>query len=177
MPDPPDTHNIRLGKYKRRAHMVIWVGAGLGGLVALCTGDAFDRAPTWLKAVEVTSVILSGSFLALARVKFEWAATSIERSIEGDENVKNAPFQEEWPQDAEECWSASLSCLLLAGVTMVACFWWPVFSLANGQPGKADSFSSRDRPTVRHTEDRLLENSEYLRMQVERLPIMHWISK
>ena len=124
-----ESYKSRLRQYERREHMVIWVGAGLAGLVALATGDAFDSAaPALLKAIEVTLVIIGGAFLALARVKFEWAATLIKRKIEDGEVQGTDTLTEEWPRDAEDCWNASLSCVILAGITMAVCFWWPVIA-------------------------------------------------
>jgi len=126
-----ETYQSRLRQYQRREHMTIWVGAGLAGLIAITTGDAFNEAPAWLKALEVTFILTSGLLLASARVKFEWEATLIERKIK-DGVVGETDFlpqeMKEWPQEAEECWLASLSFLSWAGVTMLGCFWWPVFA-------------------------------------------------
>ena len=124
-----ETYKTRLRQYKRREQMVIWVGAGLAGLVALCTGDAFNNAPAWLKAIEVTTIIIGGAFFALARVKFEWAATVIERKIHDGVSETEALKEEDvkWPADAEDCWDASRFCVLLGGLIMAVCFWWPVF--------------------------------------------------
>ena len=125
-----DTYKTRLRKYKRREQMVIWVGAGLAGLIALCAGDAFDNAPLWLKALEVTVILIGGAFIALTRVKFEWAATVIERKLEDGSITADdlVPEDDKWSPDAEECWSASLFCVLCGGVIMAVCFWWPVFA-------------------------------------------------
>lgn len=133
MSDDATTYRKRKAQYDRRVSMILWVGAGLAGLVAITTGDAFDAsAPAWLKALEISLIIVCASFFARARVKFEWEATRIQRRIEdekikADEDPTLPADMQEWPRVAEECWDLSISTLTIAGLVMALCFWWPVF--------------------------------------------------
>lgn len=133
MSDEATTHRGRKKQYELRVNRILWVGAGLAGLVAMATGDAFDSAaPPWLKATEITLIIVCAAFLAQARVKFEWEVTKIERSLEdakvaaADADPPLSTKMMAWPGDAEDCWSLSLSTLIVAGLVMALCFWWPV---------------------------------------------------
>src|SRR3954447_16563340 len=126
----PDTYKDRLRQYKRRESLTIWVGAGLAGFIALLTGDVLVNilrdAPPWLSALLVTSIVAGGSALGLARVKFEWAATTIQRKV-ADRTVSTGdsiPSDDEWPKSAEGWWMASLWCLVVAGVLMIIGVWW-----------------------------------------------------
>ena len=132
MSDEATTYKKRLRQYERRVEMTVWVGAGLAGLLAITTGDAFDgTAPAWLKAVEITLIIIGGTVFGLARVKFEWAATLIRRKLD-DEQVRErdelSPEEMKWPRGAERYWNASLLVLIIAGLGMALCFWWPVIT-------------------------------------------------
>jgi hypothetical protein len=127
----PETYKSRLRQYERREQMTIWVGAGLAGLIAITAGDAFDHAPAWLKAIEITLLVIGGAFFALARVKFEWEATQLKRNIQDKTVAEDDALPQElteWPKEAEECWSISITLVLLAGLTMIVCFWWPVIN-------------------------------------------------
>src|SRR5687768_10993381 len=76
----------RQDQYQRREHLTTWTGAGLLGLIAFSAGDVakdiLDDAPTLLTAILVTCLTLGGAALALARVGYEWAGTSIRRHVD-----------------------------------------------------------------------------------------------
>jgi ABC-type phosphate/phosphonate transport system permease subunit len=132
MSDDAITYRKRQRQYERRVDMLTWVGATLAGLIAISTSSAFDSAaPAWLKAVEITLILVCAGFFGRARVNFEWEATRIKRKIEDGEATAEAtlaPDMMAWPSEAEESWTLSLSTLIIAGFVMALCFWWPVIS-------------------------------------------------
>jgi hypothetical protein len=91
-PGNEDTVRDRLREYKRREGMIVWVGAGLAGLIALIAlgvGDTSDEIPALFRAIAATAVVVSGAALSYARVNFEWYATVIKRKIEDNELQAN----------------------------------------------------------------------------------------
>lgn len=82
--DNAETVRSRLRQYERRERMILWVGAGLVGLIALIPDGVCDPsniATALLRAMAVTAIVVAGGSLAYARVNFEWQATLIERRI------------------------------------------------------------------------------------------------
>jgi purine-cytosine permease-like protein len=159
MSDQATTYRKRLRQYERRVSMTVWVGAGLAGLLAITTGSAFNSAaPTWLKALEITIIIIGGVFFGLARVKFEWAATQIKRKLADREVKGDAELSQEdgkWPRAAEVSWNFSLISLPIAGLGMALCFWWPVITNKRTDPPAAT------RETQSHLTARLERISQY----------------
>jgi hypothetical protein len=130
---PSDTYEVRLRQYKRRERMILWVGAGLLGLIALAAGDmasaALGDAPDWLVALMLTCLVLTGAFLALARVDFEWQATGIERDLQDGTVGKDDPLPasvQAWPRNAERWWNIGFGLIILAGLLFVTATWWAV---------------------------------------------------
>jgi hypothetical protein len=80
--------------------MILWVGAGLVGLIGLVTSDLSDGAPKKLSAVVVTLIIVGGGALAFARIKFEWAATQLDRAIQDGADASHdlPPAYRRWPE-------------------------------------------------------------------------------
>jgi len=123
----PETYKSRLRQYQRRGDMIIWVGAGLAGLIGLANTSTFNTAPGFLRALEVTAIVIGAAFFGSARVKFEWEATLIRRKIQDGANAtSNLPAENPWPKDAEASWNSAFFCLLAAGLIMLVCFWWQV---------------------------------------------------
>jgi len=122
------TYRERHRQYERRERMILWVGAGLLGLIGLVTSDLSDGAPKALSAAAGTLIVLAGAALALARVKFEWAATKLSRAIEDGTDAKSMLPQEHerWPEGAELAWLVGLVFALLAGLVYLAAVWWAV---------------------------------------------------
>ncbi len=123
-----ETYDTRQRQYTRRGDMIIWVGAGLVALIGLANTGTFNTAPGLLKALEVTAIVIGGTFLGFARVKFEWQATLIKRGIEDKKfnGTDQIPEDMKWPEDAEDCFTSGLFCILAAGLIMLVCFWWQV---------------------------------------------------
>jgi hypothetical protein len=138
----PETYRSRLRQYKRREHVTIWVGAGFAAFIALLATKIFETtgAPAWIIALLITTILLGGFLVACARVKFEWAATQIERRIEDNEVAPTDALPDErWPDDAERCWMGSLSCALLAGALALICVWWPSSKATPLEAGGAEN--------------------------------------
>jgi hypothetical protein len=134
-PETPDTYRTRLRQYKRRESMIVWVGAGLAGLIALVAGAGQaigGDVPDWLIALLLTSLVLGGGALAWARVKFEWAATQLERVIEdGNTDTPAMPLPAElrkWPGSAEALWVFALVTIAVAGALFLGATWYGVFN-------------------------------------------------
>jgi hypothetical protein len=122
--------------------MTVWIGAGLVGLIALSAGDLASSVmadvPSLLTALLMTSLVLAGGCLALARVGFEWAATEISRRL----NAGTAPAStgpaakqiasadalpselEGWPRFAEAMWRAALLLTVVAALSYLVAAWW-----------------------------------------------------
>jgi hypothetical protein len=128
---PPDaglSYRTRLRQYERRERMILWVGAGLLGLIGLVTSDLTDGAPKALTATAGTLIVLAGTALAYARVNFEWAATKLSRAIEdGTSAAADLPQEDQgWPTGAEGAWYVGLLFAPLAGLVYLAAIWWAV---------------------------------------------------
>jgi hypothetical protein len=108
--------------------MILWVGAGLAGLIGLVTSDLSAGAPKALSAVVASLIILGGGALATARIKFEWAATQLERAIQdgagADDDLPDA--QKPWPNTGEVTWLIGLLCVPVAALVYAASVWWAV---------------------------------------------------
>jgi len=129
-----DTFRGRLDQYQRRQKLTIWVAAALGGMVVVIgsdtVNDVIKGVPLVLISLMFTLVPITGLAIGLARVKFEWQETRLRRMIESD-TVKldsSIPANEEfeWPQDAENWWTASLLGVLFIGVLFLVVIWWNV---------------------------------------------------
>jgi hypothetical protein len=125
-PNVEGTYGKRLRQYQRRGSMILWVGAGLTGLVVLVTSDLGDNAPDWLNATDATLIILGGAALATARIKFEWAATELERAIADGKrrDTRLSGGFKVWPRVAEVAWLTGLVSVPLAALTYLAAIWW-----------------------------------------------------
>lgn len=122
------THGTRLRQYQRRGSMVLWVGAGLAGLIGLVTSDLSKGAPKALSALVVSLIILGGGALATARIKFEWAATQLDRAIQdGADASEDLPAEyQPWPDSGEVAWLIGLICVPVAGLAYTVAVWLAV---------------------------------------------------
>jgi hypothetical protein len=113
----------RMDQYRRREHMITWVGAGLGGLFVLVgsyiSGHSFD--PNWWTALIVGLLLLSAGALALARVAFEWEATKLCRAIQRGKAKRDTSLSGDlcdWPRE-EVLWRSGLYLIPIAAATFV----------------------------------------------------------
>jgi hypothetical protein len=109
--------------------MILWVGAGLVALIGLETASLTGGSPRWLTALVVTLIVVSGGALAWGRIKFEWAATKLDRAV--DDQTVEATDQlraedAEWPAVGEVAWLVGLLCVPVAGVLYLISVWWAV---------------------------------------------------
>lgn len=116
----------RLRQYQRRERMILWVGAGLAGLIGLLTSDLSADAPKELNAIVATLIILGVGALATARVRFEWFGTQLERAIEDGTNPDDGLPTElrPWPDVAEVAWVTGLLSVPAAGLVYLAAVWY-----------------------------------------------------
>jgi hypothetical protein len=134
--DSTETVRGRLRQYERRESMILWVGAGLAGLIALVAvdvGSMSDEVPALLQAILVTALVFAGAFLAYARVNFEWQATLIKRKIEdgeieGTDALSRLPEEmQNWPTWPERAWGGALLAILVSsGAFLVGVWWWVI---------------------------------------------------
>lgn len=108
--------------------MILWVGAGLAGLIGLVTSNLSTGAPKALSAVAASLIILGGGALATARIKFEWAATQLDRAIQDGAGASDRLPDEyqPWPNTGEVAWVIGLMCVPVAGLVYAAAVWWTV---------------------------------------------------
>lgn len=133
-PEPGNSYKARLRGYQRRGAMILWVGAGLGGLIVLVTSSLDSGAPKIFGGLIATFVIVSGACLAEARVAFEWASTKLERKLADDPNILPASAllgnDTRWPRLAEGCWYVGLLTLAVAAGLYLAACWYVVAETA-----------------------------------------------
>lgn len=112
--------------------MTTWVGAGLAALVFLIAGDLAATAgdggvPSILIAAALTLALIDAGCLALARVGFEWEATSLDRAVSEDGAEADRTLDGDdaaWPALPELMWVSSLYLLLIASLTFLVAVWW-----------------------------------------------------
>jgi hypothetical protein len=128
-----ETVRSRIRQYERRERMILWVGAGLVGLIALVAGGvggSSESVPAGLRALVITAIVVAGGSLAYARVNFEWQATLIKRKIEDgevqatDELSKLPRELQGWPNYPERAWSAALLAIIISGTIFLVNVWW-----------------------------------------------------
>jgi hypothetical protein len=127
-PNADASYRGRLRQYRRRENTILWVGAGLIGLIGLVTSDLTDGAPAALTASAATLIIVGGAALAWARIKFEWAATQVDRAIEDGAKPSDAlpTTLRTWPEFAELVYYVGILSVPLAGLVYLAAVWWAV---------------------------------------------------
>jgi hypothetical protein len=120
------TFGKRLRQYQWRLSMILWVGAGLAALIGLLASGLADGAPKWLVAAAATLIILGGGALAIARIKFDWAATQLSRAIDdGTPTGTQLPAEfMGWPAVGEVAWLTGLLCVPVAALVYGAAVWW-----------------------------------------------------
>jgi hypothetical protein len=108
--------------------MILWVGAGLAGLIGLVTTNLSAGAPKALSAATVSLIILGGAALATARIRFEWQATLLRRAIEDgtDPGKTLSCTLQPWPNFGEFAWLIGLVCVPVAGLVYAAAVWWAI---------------------------------------------------
>jgi hypothetical protein len=130
-PKPGATYKERIRGYQRRGAMILWVGAGLGGLVVLVTSNLDAGAPKFFNGLIASSVIVSGACLARARIAFEWASTKLEREMSDESRAPGTLLPAEaakWPKVAEACWCMGILSAVVAALVYLAAVWYAVAS-------------------------------------------------
>jgi hypothetical protein len=128
------TYGQRRASYKRREQMLIWVGAGVGGLLILIAGDLTamvggDKVPPLVIALALTFALLSAAAIGLARMQFEWAWTELDRKIteeDVDETREIDGPERGWPVVAELAWLSAQLFVGLAAMALLLGVWWAV---------------------------------------------------
>jgi hypothetical protein len=133
------TYGKRLREYQRRSATILWVGAGLAALIGLVTSSLAEGAPKVLGAVAATLIFLGGGAFAIARIKFEWAATVLERKItdadakreqgdtatHADAELSNA--DKTWPKVGEIAYVVEILIVPAAAIVYLVSVWWAVY--------------------------------------------------
>ncbi|HEX3679945.1 MAG TPA: hypothetical protein VHU90_09515 [Galbitalea sp.] len=128
-----DTVDRRLEKYARFQKLDVYLGGGLGGVILFgdLAKDAFTLAPDWLRALFITSALLTGACIGFAYSGFQWAETDLQRKLDDTKSVNKSSKIDEvsnhvWPQRAYRLQRlAPILIAMTAGVLIIAA-WWPV---------------------------------------------------
>ena len=123
--DNKETYRTRLRQYKRREQLAIWVAAGIAGLIALLALGAIPESKMIFKRLVITVIVVAGGTFAMARVKFEWCATQIQRKIDDNliKDTDDLPESERWPALAEFSWLISLWAIFAGGLLILVAIW------------------------------------------------------
>lgn len=125
------TYLSRIRQYDRREAMILWVGAGLGGLVILVTSSLDSGAPKVFDGLVALLVIISGGSLAMARVEFEWASTKLKRDMSDKAIPPTATLAQTdrpWPKQSEFCWNLGRRAAATAAIVYLVAVWYVVFA-------------------------------------------------
>lgn len=122
------TYGKRLRQYRTRESTIVWVGAGLAGLIGLLASNSSADAPRALTAAVVTLIILGGGALAQARISFQWAATKLDRAIQDGAPgtwQQQLPQGKErnWPVGAEVAWNLGRLLVVVAAILYGVAVW------------------------------------------------------
>lgn len=134
--------------------MILWVGAGLGGLIVLATSGLASGAPGVFSGVVATLVVASGGALAWARVNFEWEATTLQRSLDDAELDPKWDLPKKlrrWPQFAEFCWKLGRYALAGAALTYVVAAWYATTTTRPAPTNRfapVNDFAPKFSPTI-----------------------------
>lgn len=120
----------RLRQYERRERIILWTGAGLGGLIALFAAIEFSREsdlPAWLLPIVPLLIIVSGGFAAAARIRFESAAELLTRGIADQTFAEDDYLPDDllgWPIFAEFTYVWHVRLAGLAGLALAGMVVW-----------------------------------------------------
>lgn len=112
--------------YRRREQLTIWVGAGIGGIVAIASAHLLDGRPQLLVQSIFTFAVVAGVAWAFSRVQFEWLATNIDREIEDNVVQRSTPFPAARLNEdrmAEFLWSMSLWTMAAGWLLVLLSVW------------------------------------------------------
>ena len=106
--------------------MILWVGAGLAALIGLLTTGLTSRAPQWLNSGVGTLAVVGAGVLSLARIKFEWGATQLQRAIDDGTDGSTAlpDAYKSWPKVGEVAWILGFLIVLAGGLLYLAGVWY-----------------------------------------------------
>ena len=125
-----DTYATRLSRLKQRRRDVLAVGAALTAfVVAVAAGAAaagiYNDVPGWLRALVFTFVILAGSGLAVAWMRFQEESERIEEAIEHHGDLATTRIGDRrLPRHADAFWIFGLVCTGLAPLAFLTAAWW-----------------------------------------------------
>ncbi len=125
-----DTYATRLSRLKRRRRDVLAVGAALTAfVVAVAAGGAaagiYNEVPGWLRAMIFTFIIIAGSGLAFAWMRFQEESERIEEAIEHRGDLATTRIgNRRPPRHADAFWIVGLVCTGLAPLAFLTAAWW-----------------------------------------------------
>lgn len=126
-PGAESTYGKRLRQYQRRERTILWVAAGLAALIGLVTSDLTKGAPRALTAAAASLIMLGGAALALARIRFEWAGTQLDRTIQDAEAAVGDQLpadRAKWPKLAEVSYLAGIALVPSAALVYASAIWY-----------------------------------------------------
>jgi MFS family permease len=124
-----DTYAMRLSRLKQRSRDVLATGAALTAfVVAVAAGAAaagiYNDVPGWLRALIFTFVIIAGSGLAFAWMRFQEESERIAQAIEHREDLATTPIgNRRPPRHADAFWIVGQVCTGLAPLAFLTAAW------------------------------------------------------
>ena len=128
-----DTYATRLSRLNQRRRDVLAVGAALTAfVVAVAAGAAaagiYSDVPGWLRAMIFTFIIVAGSGLAFAWMRFQEESERIEQAIEHRGDLADTRIgNRRPPRHADAFWVVGLVCTGLAPLAFLTAAWWAAF--------------------------------------------------
>lgn len=125
-----DTYATRLSRLKQRRRDILAVGAALTAfVVAVAAGAAaagiYNDVPAWLRATIFTLIVIAGSGLAFAWMRFQDESERIEQAIAYRGDLATTPIgTRRLPRHADAFWILGLVCTGLAPLAFLTAAWW-----------------------------------------------------